>query len=118
MKKDIFLTTLHKIKSLNLILIIATIWILTSCKEDVVVYRTETKEMVGDYLERTQKESGQFSEFNKILDTTKVMGLLKAYGEYTCFAPTNDAFLKFYKSQGRTSMNDFPLDTCLLYTSD
>src|SRR5665647_1178758 len=39
------------------------------------------------------------------------MGLLKAYGEYTCFAPTNDAFLKFYKSQGRTSMNDFPLDT-------
>lgn len=96
---------------IHLLFTISLLATFTSCVEEVVVYRTETKEMMGDFLERIELERGQFSEFNKMLDTTKAMGLLKAYGEYTCFAPTNDAFYAFYKSQGKTSMNDFPLDT-------
>jgi len=110
MKKDIFIKA-RKVTIINLILIIGLIGSLSSCVEDIVNYRTVTKEMVGDYLERMQKDSSQFNEFNRLLDTTKVMGLLKAYGEYTCFAPTNAAFKAFYHSQGRTSMKDFPLDT-------
>jgi len=108
MKKDIFLTAFHKLIRINLILIIGIIGTLTSCVEDIVNYRTVTKEMMGDYLER---KSDSFSEFNKMLDTTKVMGLLKAYGEYTCFAPTNEAIFAYYQLKGRTSMNQFPLDS-------
>ena len=106
MKKYIFINAFRKITKMNLILIIGLIGTLSSCVEDIVNYRTETKEMVGDYLER---QPSQFSEFNKMLDTTKVMGILKAYGEYTCFAPTNDAFKAFYHAHGKTSMKDFPL---------
>src|ERR1035437_3165578 len=111
MKKDIFIKTFRKKTIINLILIIGLTGSVSSCVEDIVNYRTVTKEMMGKYLERLQKDSSQFNEFNKLLDTTKVMGLLKAYGEYTCFAPTNAAFKAFYLSQGRTSMKDFPMDT-------
>ena len=103
MKKDIFIKA-HKVTIINLILIFGLIGSLSSCVEDIVNYRTVNKEMMGDYLERMQKDSSQFNEFNRLLDTTKVMGLLKAYGEYTCFAPTNAAFKAFYHTQGRTSM--------------
>src|ERR1035437_4339440 len=106
MKKDIFSITFRKKTIINLIVIIGLIGSLSSCVADIVNYRTVTKEMLGDYLERMQKDSSQFNEFNKLLDTTKVMGLLKAYGEYTCFAPTNAALIAFYHSQGRTSMKD------------
>jgi len=108
MIKDIFYNACHKLIRINLLLVVLLIGTLSSCVEDIVVYRTETKEMMGDYLER---RSDEFSEFNRMLDTTKVMGLLKAYGEYTCFAPTNDALFAFYHSQGRTSLNEYPLDT-------
>jgi uncharacterized surface protein with fasciclin (FAS1) repeats len=113
MKKDIFLTAFHKLIQIKFIVFIGLIGLIgsmTSCVEDIVNYRTETKEMIGDYLVR---DSAQFSEFNKMLDTTHVMGLLKAYGEYTCFAPTNEAVFAFYHAHGKTSMKDFPLDSII-----
>jgi len=106
MKKDIFINAFHKLIRLKFIILIGLIGIVTSCVENIVVYRTETKDMIGDYL---KKDSVEFSEFNKMLDTTQVMGLLKAYGEYTCFAPTNEAMYAFYHAHGKTSMKDFPL---------
>ena len=51
---------------------------------------TFTDQMVGEYL-ADPENADDYSEFVKLLDTTKVLGLLEAYGEYTCFAPTNDA---------------------------
>jgi len=111
MKKYIFINAFQKITKITLIFIIGSLVVLSSCREDIVNYRTETKEMLGDYLVRFKKDSSQFIEFNRLLDTTKVMGLLKAYGEYTCFAPTDAAFKAFYESQGRKSMKDFSLDT-------
>jgi len=38
------------------------------------------EELVGDYLTNNPK---LFSEFTRMLDTTGVIGLLKAYGKYT-----------------------------------
>lgn len=107
MKKDIFIDAFHKQIRFKLFVFIGLIGFLSSCVEDIVVYRTETKDMIGDYL---TKDSVEFSEFNKMLDTTKVMGLLKAYGEYTCFAPTNEAMFAFYHAHGNKLMKDFPLD--------
>lgn len=52
-------------------------------------------ELVGEYLDKNPK---LFSEFTRMLDTTGVMGLLKAYGVYTVFAPTNDAIKDYYKT--------------------
>ncbi len=73
--------------------------------EDIVDnYFTFTGELIGDYISNRPE---LFSEFGAILDTTRVMGLLKAHGLYTCFLPTNDAMKAYYKNQGRTRRSDF-----------
>lgn len=89
----------------------------TSCDSDKVGdnYYTFTEDMIGDHLINNPND---YSEFVKMLDTTKVLGLLKAYGNYTCFAPTNDAIYEFYKSQNRTSLKDYPYDTIVKIVYD
>lgn len=70
-------------------------------------YVTTTEELVGEYLENNP---ALFSEFSRMLDTTAVMGLLKAYGIYTCFVPTNDAIKEYYIEEGKTGLSEFTLD--------
>lgn len=80
-----------------------------SCTEDIGDnYYTFTGETVGAYITARPDD---FSEFQAILDTTKVIGLLKAYGKYTCFLPTNSALKQFYKDRGKNSLKDFSMDS-------
>ncbi|MGQ1945547.1 fasciclin domain-containing protein [Geofilum sp. OHC36d9] len=83
---------------------------LPGCDSDDVgdSYYTFTGETVGGYISARPE---QYSEFQHMLDTTKVMGLLNAYGDYTCFLPTNDALFDFYEHRGKSSLADFSLDS-------
>ena len=80
----------------------------TSCTDEPLSITTFEQEMMGEYM---AKRPDQFSEFVKLLDTTEVLGLLNAYGEYTLFAPDNSAMKAFYASKGKTSLKGFTLDT-------
>lgn len=82
--------------------------ILTSCTDEPLTVTTFEQEMMGEYMEQRPE---QFSEFIRLLDTTEVLGLLNAYGEYTLFAPDNSAMRAFYQSKGKTSLKGFTLDT-------
>lgn len=77
-------------------------------------YYTFTGEMMGGYI----MSRPEYSEFAKMLDTTKVLGLLNAYGKYTCFVPTNEAILNFYKKRGHTSIKDYPYDSIVRIVYD
>lgn len=67
-----------------------------SCREDLQgTIPVINEELVGEYLENNPE---LFSEFTKMLDTTGVMGLLKAYGTYTVFAPTDSAIHRYYRT--------------------
>lgn len=83
--------------------------IFNSCyTEDAVSnYFTFTGELIGDYIDNRPE---LFSEYKRMLDTTGVMGLLKAYGLYTCFVPTNEAIDLYYQSQNRSGLSDFTLE--------
>jgi len=98
--------------------ITTALFIFSSCDPDAIsedsLY-TFKGEMVGKYLENNPKE---FSEFAQLLDTTKVLSLLNSYGSYTCFAPTNEAMLAFYKENGKKSLDDFSLDSLKLIAFD
>jgi len=97
-------------------LVISAVGFFSSCNSDDVggnLY-TKTDKMMGQYL----RDSTDFSEFTALLDTTKVMGLLNAYGTYTCFAPSNGAMKKFYGSKGKKSLKDFSLDSLKIIAYD
>ena len=79
-----------------------------SCLDEPEDIRTVQEDMMGEFLE---KRPEQFSEFARLLDTTEVLGLVNAYGEYTMFAPTNEAMMTYYQEKGLTSLADFDVDS-------
>ncbi|MGC3979424.1 MAG: fasciclin domain-containing protein [Paludibacteraceae bacterium] len=116
MKNNFLLFITKKLLGTTLIVVMFFSYIVVSCDSDDIkgnLY-TFTDKMMGEYL----RESAEYSEFVKLLDTTKVMGLLNAYGTYTCFAPTNEAMKQFYQLKGRKSLADFPFDSLKLIAYD
>jgi uncharacterized surface protein with fasciclin (FAS1) repeats len=97
---------------INFCLVIIVIVLLSvSCNSDEIAqdsYYTFKEETIGDYITNRPEN---YSEFSQLLELTGVMGLLKAYGKYTCFLPDNAAMLKFYKSRGKNSLSDFAPDS-------
>ncbi len=79
---------------------------LPSCDPDDISqesYYTFAGDRLGEYL---QKNPEQFSEFVELLDRSNVLGLLNAYGYYTCFAPTNNALNDYYALKGIGGIHD------------
>ncbi len=100
MKKNIFILTL---------LIGISISVFNACidevQEDVEII--PKKETIGEYLANNPELYGQFY---KILEKTNVLGLMNSYGEYTCFAPTNEAIDSFIKRSDYASIEEYPVD--------
>ncbi len=91
------------------IILIILMFILPACNSDDVGdnFYTFTGETVGQYIKNRPET---YSEFTQILETTGVIGLLNAYGDYTCFVPDNDAMIRFYQSKGKNSADDFTME--------
>ena len=70
----------------------------SSCKDyiDEGSRYTFTGHTVASYLEENAET---YSNFIEILRRGGRLSLMKAYGEYTCFAPTNDAVTKYLFEQ-------------------
>lgn len=70
---------------------------LTSCKEDIDESNlyTFTGETIEDYL---TNRSDQYSSFNYILSRIGYDKILSGYGNYTCFAPNNQAVSNYIDS--------------------
>lgn len=83
----------------------------SSCVEELKTenYYTFTGEMITDYLENRED---QFSDFTYVLGRSGVKELLAAYGNYTCFAPTNDAFATYLAERGKSSVQDLTDEEC------
>ena len=54
---------------------------------------------VGNTVATYLEEQEQCSHFVEILTRGEQIGLMKAYGQYTCFAPTNEAIEAFVAEQ-------------------
>ncbi len=95
--------------TLSIIAFATLMSVMPSCISDDIGdnYYTFTGETVGQYI-RNRPE--KYSEFTALLDTTRVLGLLNAYGDYTCFVPDDEAMHRFYQSKGKNSINDFTVD--------
>jgi uncharacterized surface protein with fasciclin (FAS1) repeats len=103
-------TRLQFIRNYKIIgLISAFLLLINGCSEDIGenIY-TFTGETVGEYLENRPEI---YSEFTKMLELSEVMGLLKAYGKYTCFAPDNDAVRNLIKLKNKASVEDLAPDS-------
>lgn len=85
----------------GLLMMMAALFALESCKKTEIVQSTTTDVNIVGYLD---KRPDSFSLFRQILDRTETSAFLNAYGAYTCFAPTNSAVTKYLAKIGATSV--------------
>jgi len=92
-------------------LLLALILCIGSCDNEMPIgnYYTFTGNTVASFLEENESE---FSTFLAILDKAGIIGEMKTYGDYTCFAPTNKAFEEFFAEKGWSSVEDLPKEKC------
>lgn len=72
--------------------------------DDKYTLNTSDEKLIGEFF---IEHDSLYSEFTHVLELTHNMSFLKAYGAYTCFAPTNAAFKKYLQKMGKSSINDF-----------
>ena len=72
-------------------------------------YYSSTKVTAAGFLQENQD---QFSEFIGILKRTPYFSLLSTYGEFTLFAPTNEAIAKYLTKMGYGSIDAIPNESC------
>lgn len=68
-----------------------------SCMKDQQAYEVFKGDMIYSYL----KKDTTYSEYVRIVDKAGLRGMLSAYGSYTCLAPTNEAFRKYYATYSK-----------------
>lgn len=86
-------------------IVMASALLLGSCfREDAPThYYTFTGKTIADYL---SDDPENFSDFITVLKRSEIWGELDTYGEFTCFAPTNDAFKAYLKAKERKSADE------------
>ena len=86
------------IKLRNFAIAAAAILALGSCREEIgkEARYTFTGHTVASFLEENEEV---YSSFIEILNRGGRLSLMKAYGQYTCFAPTNDAVEQYLFEQ-------------------
>ena len=89
---------MKQIKIKHIALAAISVLALGSCKEDIAdeARYTFTGHTVASFLEENKDV---YSSFITILERGGRLNLMKAYGQYTCFAPTNDAIAYYLYEQ-------------------
>lgn len=59
-----------------------------------------------------EADDSRFSEFKAVLERSNYLSMLKTYGHYTVFAPTNEAMDIYLKANGYGSVADMPREEC------
>lgn len=95
------------ILKLTLCAVFGSAFALTSCNKepDESNLYTFTGMTIQDCLEQND---AQFHNFNEILSRSGLDRMLDTYGEYTCYAPTNDAVINYIDSLYNDSLAIIP----------
>ncbi|MCQ2111328.1 MAG: fasciclin domain-containing protein [Bacteroidaceae bacterium] len=82
-----------------------------SCLDDIQPgnYYTFTGETVANFLENREDD---FSDFIYCLQQANIWGEMRTYGDYTCLAPTNDAFIPYLEMKGVSSVKQLTKEQC------
>lgn len=85
----------------------------TSCvdnDDDVPMNRyTAEKMTAAQFLEENES---RVSDFIALLKKTSYFAMLSTYGDYTVFAPNNEAFAKYMATNSYNSIDEIPLAVC------
>lgn len=80
--------------------------ILSSCSDNdsdaPLNFYSSVRQTAAEFIEA---DEAQFSDFKAILERGNYLSMLKTYGHYTVFAPTNEAIQQYLKDKGYASLD-------------
>lgn len=74
-----------------------------SCERKEIPIETTDDVLMGKYVE----ENPDLSEFLRLAALTNNLGFINAYGSYTFFIPSNEAFSVYLQEKGKGSLEEF-----------
>jgi uncharacterized surface protein with fasciclin (FAS1) repeats len=74
------------------------LFLLNRCQVMDYQEKTNYQTLIGQYLEQNPDK---YSTFVKVLEKSGSLAFLEAYGAYTCFAPTNEAWDAYFLKTGK-----------------
>lgn len=74
-----------------------------SCEREEIPIETTTDVLMGKYVE----DKPELSEFLQLAALTNNLGFINAYGSYTFFIPTNEAFNAYLVEKQKGSLEEF-----------
>jgi uncharacterized surface protein with fasciclin (FAS1) repeats len=83
---------------------------LFGCKKGYDKYWSKENPKTGFIYDKIKSDSN-FTIFAAGLERADLVKYVNVSGLYTVFAPTNEAFQKYFKSMGYSSVNDVPVNT-------
>src|SRR4030042_2656618 len=88
------------------VVVLITVSVMNSCEDPDKdkLFKTAEGITIGEYID---EHPDTLLEFNKVLAKVQRGSFLKAYGQFTCFIPSNEGFQKFYAAKGKSSIDDF-----------
>jgi uncharacterized surface protein with fasciclin (FAS1) repeats len=89
-------------------LIIITV-VFTSCEKKFDEYYKVPDDLIGTVME-VLKEDGNYTQFIKAVELVEYDDVLGVTGNFTVFAPDDNAFAEFFTEYGYTSLEDIPVE--------
>jgi len=87
--------------------------VFTSCSDDdsdaPLNFYSSVRLTAAGFIEA---DEAQFSDFKTILERSNYLSMLKTYGHFTVFAPTNEAIQNFLKENNYASLDALPKEQC------
>lgn len=105
----IFLKQKHK-SFMGLLLPLLIAVLLLGCKKGYDKYWSKENPKTGFIYDKV-KSDPNFTTFAAGLERADLVKYVNVSGLYTVFAPTNEAFQKYFQRMGYSSINDVPINT-------
>ena len=99
--------------SMTICLLTSSAVLLTSCSDDdsdaPLNFYSSVRLTAAGLIEA---DDAQFSDFKQILERSNYLAMLKTYGHYTVFVPTNEAIQQYLKENGFASLDALTNEQC------
>ena len=89
------------------LLLLPIIIVCDSCKKEFDEYYQVPGDLIGTVLD-VLEEDGNYTQFIKAVELVEYDDVLGRTGNFTVFAPDDDAFSDFFAESGYTALEDIP----------
>src|SRR4030043_2471875 len=97
------------LSNITFLLLLTLIFIFSSCEKKFDEYYKVPEDLIGTILE-VLDDDGNYTQFIKAVELADYADVLGRTGNFTVFAPDDNAFAEFFNESGYSSLEDIPAD--------